>query len=83
MNAAFLRPRAYRAHLTAAFPRNKKITLESNAFQGDIGESRWESNPPEQAAAHTGFEDRRAHQTPFYSHTAQAAFASAALRYQL
>ena len=31
------------------------------------GESRWESNPPEQAAAHTGFEDQGAHQLPFCS----------------
>ncbi len=33
-----------------------------------VGESRWESNPPKQAAAYTGFEDQRAHQSPFYSH---------------
>ena len=32
------------------------------------GESRWESNPPKQAAAYTGFEDQRAHQSPFCSH---------------
>ena len=33
-----------------------------------VGESRWESNPPKQAAAYTGFEDQRAHQSPFCSH---------------
>ena len=62
----------YRRHLSdttssSQLTKRKTGNVLRIHFLSD-GESRWESNPPKQAAAYTGFEDQRAHQSPFCSH---------------